>query len=127
MNQTIKRHAQQLRLSGLLNSLELRLQEAESNRLPYSQFLELVLQDELHVRHQRQIVRRNKSADFREQRNLEDFDFRFNPSVPRGRIYELAACHFIRQLVNDNYSSLRRQLRSPSLDSCRYVGGGGLC
>jgi len=97
MNQTIKRHAQQLRLSGLLNSLELRLQEAESNRLPYSQFLELVLQDELHVRHQRQIVRRNKSADFREQRNLEDFDFRFNPSVPRGRIYELAACHFIRQ------------------------------
>jgi DNA replication protein DnaC len=97
MNQTIKHHAQQLRLSGLLNSLELRLQEAESNRLPYSQFLELVLQDELHVRHQRQIVRRNKSADFREQRNLEDFDFSFNPSVPRGRIYELAACHFIRQ------------------------------
>jgi DNA replication protein DnaC len=97
MNQTIKHHAQQLRLSGLLNSLELRLQEAESNRLPYSQFLELVLQDELHVRHQRQIVRRNKCADFREQRKLEDFDFSFNPSVPRGRIYELAACHFIRQ------------------------------
>jgi DNA replication protein DnaC len=97
MNQTIKRHAQQLRLSGLLNSLELRLQEAESNRLPYSQFLELVLQDELHVRQQRQIVRRNKSADFREQRNLEDFDFSFNQTVPRGRIYELAACHFIRQ------------------------------
>ena len=96
MNQTIKHHAQQLRLSGLLNSIELRLQEAESNRLPYSQFLELVLQDELHVRHQRQIVRRNKSADFREQRNLEDFDFSFNPSVPRGRIYELAACHFVR-------------------------------
>ena len=97
MNQTIKRHAQQLRLSGLLESLELRLQEAESNRLPYSQFLELVLQDEIHVRHQRLILRHNKTAAFREQRNLEDFDFSFNPSVPRGRIYELAACHFIRQ------------------------------
>jgi len=97
MNQTIKRHAQQLRLSGLLDSIELRLQEAESNRLPYSQFLELVLQDEIHVRHQRLIERHNKSAGFREQRNLEDFDFSFNPSVPRSRIYELAACHFIRQ------------------------------
>ena len=75
----------------------MRLQEAESNRLPYTQFLELVLQDEIHVRHQRQIVRRNKCAAFREQRNLEDFDFSFNPSVPRARIYELAACHFIRQ------------------------------
>jgi MinD-like ATPase involved in chromosome partitioning or flagellar assembly len=42
----------------------------------------------------------------------------------------LAQTHFHSQktvLVNDNYSSLRRQLRSPSLDSCRYVGGGGLC
>jgi len=97
MNQTIKRHAQALRLSGLLDSIELRLQEAEANRLPYSQFLELVLQDEIHVRHQRLIERHNKSAGFREQRNLEDFDFSFNPSVPRSRIYELAACHFIRQ------------------------------
>jgi len=78
MNQTIKRHAQQLRLSGLLDSLELRLQEAEANRLPYSQFLELVLQDEIHVRHQRLILRHNKTAAFREQRNLEDFDFGFN-------------------------------------------------
>jgi hypothetical protein len=36
MTNTLKQHAQQLRLSGLLSSLELRLQEAESNRLPYA-------------------------------------------------------------------------------------------
>jgi len=47
MTNTLKHHAQRLQLSGLLSSLELRLQEAEANRLPYAQFLELLLQDEL--------------------------------------------------------------------------------
>jgi DNA replication protein DnaC len=97
MSNTLKQSAQTLRLSGLLGSLEVRLQEAESNRLPYAQFLELVLQDELNVREQRTIVRRNKVANFRETRSLDDFDFSFNTSIHRGQIYELAACHFIRQ------------------------------
>jgi hypothetical protein len=43
MTNALKQHVQNLHLSGLLNSLELRLQEAEANRLPYAQFLELLL------------------------------------------------------------------------------------
>ena len=97
MTNTLKQHIQNLHLSGLLSSLELRLQEAEANRLPYAQFLELLLQDEINVRHQRMIARRRKSADFREQRSLENFDFGFNPSINRAQIYELAACQFVRQ------------------------------
>jgi len=97
MTNTIKQHAKQLRLSGLLSSLELRLQEAEANRLPYAEFLELLLQDEINIRHQRLLARRHKSADFREPRSLDNFDFSFNPSVSRARIYELATCQFIRQ------------------------------
>jgi len=80
-----------------LSSLDLRLQEAESNRLPHAEFLELILQDEIHIREQRLIARRQHSAGFRESRSLENFDFSFNPSIARTRIYELAACHFIRQ------------------------------
>jgi hypothetical protein len=56
MNNTLKQHAQTLHLSGLLESLELRLQEAEANRLPYAQFLELLFQDEINVRHQRRVI-----------------------------------------------------------------------
>ena len=97
MTNTLKQHAHNLRLSGLLTSLELRLQEAEANRLPYAQFLELVFQDEINVRNQRTIARRNKTADFREPRSLDNFDFGFNPGVNRAQIYELAACHFVRQ------------------------------
>lgn len=94
---SMKQYARTLRLSGLLSSLELRIQEAESNRLPYGQFLELVLQDEINVREQRTIARRNKAAAFRDTRSLEHFDFGFNPSISRAQIYGLAACHFIRQ------------------------------
>jgi DNA replication protein DnaC len=92
-----KAHAQILLLSGLLESLELRLQEAESNRLPCAQFLELVFQDEINLRHQRQIDRRQKRADFRESHSLENFDFSFNPGINRAQICELAAGHFVAQ------------------------------
>ena len=97
MIHTLKQHARNLRLSGLIDSLELRLQEAEANRLPYAQFLELIFQDEINVRQQRTIARRNKSASFRESRSLENFDFGFNPGLNRTLIYELAACHFVRE------------------------------
>ena len=96
-NNTLKQYAHTLRLSGLLSTLELRLKEAESNRLPYHQFLEIVFQDEINVCQQRTIARRRKAADFREIRSLDNFDFAFNTSIDRARIYELAACHFIRQ------------------------------
>lgn len=92
----LRKQARMLRLSGLLENLHLRLQEAEANRLPYAQFLELALQDELNVREARQIARRHKAAAFRETRSLENFDFAFNPSIERARIHQLAACHFIR-------------------------------
>ena len=97
MNQMLKQHAQTLHLSGLLESLELRLQEAEANRLPYAQFLELLLQDEINVRYQRLLNRRQKLADFREIRSLDNFDFGFNPSINRAQIYQLATGQFIRQ------------------------------
>jgi DNA replication protein DnaC len=96
-HQAIKQHAHTLRLSGLLGSLELRLQEAEANRLPYAQFLELLLQDEINIRHQRLLSRRHKLADFREVRSLDNFDFGFNPGINRSQIYELASAHFVRQ------------------------------
>ncbi|MGH9638128.1 MAG: IS21-like element helper ATPase IstB [Candidatus Angelobacter sp.] len=97
MNQNLIQYARQLRLSGLLSSLELRLEEARTHQLPYEQFLELVFQDELNIRQQRLIEKRIKAAGFRDRKTLEDFDWTFNPAIKRQQIYELAAGHFIRQ------------------------------
>ena len=87
----------QLRLSGLLQTLSVRLQEAAANRLSHAEFLELICQDELHVRHERQIGRRTKAADFRGLKTLEDFDWSFNPAIPKKDLFELATGKFIRQ------------------------------
>jgi DNA replication protein DnaC len=87
----------QLRLSGLGQTLTLRLQEAAANRLTHQEFLELILQDELSTRQQRQLDRRTCAAEFRALKSLEDFDWRFNPAISRKEIYELAAGHFIAQ------------------------------
>src|SRR5271165_5963340 len=109
MNNTLKQHARTLRLSGLLESLELRLQEAEANRLPHAQFLELLFQDEINVRHQRLINRRHKLADFREVRSLDNFDFSFNPNTNRAQIYELATGHFVAQRRDVLHNNLARR------------------
>ena len=91
--QTLK----QLRLSGLADSLEVRLSEASGNRLDHAEFLELILQDEMNVRSSRLISRRVKAAMFGEVKNLDEFDFSFNPSIKRRQIHDLAGCQFIRQ------------------------------
>src|SRR5208283_1921891 len=90
--QTLK----QLRLSGLADSLEVRLNEASGNRLDHAEFLELILQDELNVRSSRLVSRRVKAACFSEVKNLDEFDFSFNPSIKRQQIHDLASCQFVR-------------------------------
>jgi len=86
-----------LRLSGLARTLDLRLQEAAGNHLSHADFLELILADELAIRGERLIARRVKAAAFRDLKTLDDFDWRFNPSVSRKAIYDLATCQFLRE------------------------------
>jgi DNA replication protein DnaC len=97
MNESLQTTLKKLRLSGLAQSLEVRLQEATGNHLTHGEFLELILQDELLVRNDRQIQRGVKSAAFRELKTLEDFDWQFNTAIKRKQMYDLASCRFIRE------------------------------
>jgi len=97
MNERLQTALKKLRLSGLCSALEVRLQEAASSKLSHAEFLELILQDELAVRHDRLIARRIKSAGFRDLKPLDDFDFSFNPKIDKKRVFELATCRFIDQ------------------------------
>jgi DNA replication protein DnaC len=97
MNANLQQILKQLRLSGLAESLDVRLQEAASHGLSHAEFLELILEDELAVRRSRAIDRRLKHANFREMKTLEDFDFTFNSSLPKRRIFDLAAGGFLRE------------------------------
>lgn len=97
MNDALQATLRKLRLSGLARSLDIRLQEARTHQLSHDEFLEMILQDELAVRADRQLDRRTRAAMFRDQRTLEDFDFSFNPSIKRKQVYELATGAFVRE------------------------------
>jgi DNA replication protein DnaC len=97
MNANLREALKRLRLSGLAESLEVRLQEAAASRLSHAEFLELLLQDELAVRHDRQVARRTKAAAFRDQKLLDDFDWQFNTSIKQKQIYQLATGDMIRK------------------------------
>jgi DNA replication protein DnaC len=81
----------------MAQTLEVRLQEAMANRLDHTEFLELVLADEMAVRQERLIARGLKAAGFREQKTLEDFHWDFNRSIKKKQIFDLAAGGFVRQ------------------------------
>jgi DNA replication protein DnaC len=97
MNDNLRNALKKLRLSGLIESLEVRLQEAASHHLTHAEFLELILQDELAVRGDRLLKRRVKAAGFRELKTLDDFDWSFNPSIKKKQIFDLATGRFLQE------------------------------
>ena len=97
MNESLQTTLRKLRLSGLAQSLDVRLQEASGHSLTHAEFLELIFQDELAIRGERLIARRVKAAGFRELKTLDNFDFSFNPSIKKKQVYDLATGRFIRE------------------------------
>ena len=89
-----------LRLSGFLATLDLRVQEAVEEDLSHGEFLNRLLADEVGRRESKQLDARLRRASFEGQKRLEDFEWTFNPSIPRAKIIELATCAFIERHEN---------------------------
>ena len=90
----------QLRLSGILETLERRNREAIEHKMTYPEFLALVIQDEAARRDQKKYGARLRRAGFRGDKTLEGFDFDFNPGINRALIKDLAACRFLDEKVS---------------------------
>ncbi len=84
-----------LRMSGILQTLDLRVREAVEDSLSFEEFLYRLLTDEVERRDGKQLALRVKRARFDAAKTVEDFDFQFNPSVPKSRIIDLATCGFV--------------------------------
>jgi DNA replication protein DnaC len=89
-----------LRLSGVLQSLELRTRQAVDDDLAHGEFLFRILSDEVERRDAKQLESRIRRASFEGMRTLEDFDFHFNPEIPKAKIIDLATCSFVERHEN---------------------------
>jgi len=90
----------QLRLSGMLYTLDVRAAQASERQLTPTEFLALLLDDELERRSQERLARRLKQSGCNDQKTLAHFDFSAAPTVNRSFIQDLAACTFISRHEN---------------------------
>ena len=66
-------HLKQLRLSGILDSLEARNRQAIDSKLAYTEFLPLLIEDEVARREQKKFTCRLRRAAFRSNKTLDQF------------------------------------------------------
>ncbi len=95
MNPQLDTQLRHLRLSGMAQALPIRLEQAKSADLAPLEFLELLVQDELTRRADRLFARRLKQAGIIAVKEFSDFNWTFNPKIPRRLLCELATGRFV--------------------------------
>jgi len=93
-------YLKRLRLSGILETLEVRNQQAISDKWSYMEFLLRLMQDEVERRDQKQLALRIRRSTINTSKTLETFNFAFNPTINRQQILDLAGCLYIQQKRN---------------------------
>lgn len=90
----------QLKLSGMLNTLELRAEQATQQQLSPMEFFALLLDDELERREQNRMAYRLATSGCNPTKTLSQFDFSAALGVNRTFITDLATCAFIQRHEN---------------------------
>jgi len=98
--QEIERTLRALRLSGIAETLSTRVMQAQAAQQPFLETFAAMLQDELDRRHSRLMQRRYKRSGLDEKVTLADFDWRFNPKLPRAACFELHTLKFVAEGAN---------------------------
>lgn len=96
----IDRALRQLRLSGFADTLNTRIMQAQAAQQPFAETLAALLQDELDRRRTSQTERCYKRSGLDERPTLADFDWQFNPKLPRSACFELLTLKFIAEGAN---------------------------
>lgn len=91
----IEKHLKTLRLHGMNDTLQTRLIQANQGAA-FEEVFACLVQDELDCRNSRVIETRFKASGLKERPTLTEFDWGFNPKLPKKEIYELVSGKFIR-------------------------------
>ena len=100
MNDILVSKIRKLNLPGMLQCVDMRVEQAIREKLSYIEFLELLINDE-HLNRGRN--RRNdylRKAKLPMHKTLEEFNFSWQPCINRQEIYNFGVCEFIRKKEN---------------------------
>ena len=90
----------QLKLGGMVHTLDTRADQATEQHLTPVEFLALLLDDELERRSQMRLARHLKQSGCHQQKSLPHFDFSAAPAINRTLVRELSTCTFIHRHEN---------------------------
>jgi DNA replication protein DnaC len=93
----IEARLRQLKLSGMLDAIVARADEARGRSLDPFDFILLLLDDEIARRDVDAVARRIRQARFEDLCDPREFDFAFNPEIPKARLWELARGHSLEE------------------------------
>ena len=93
LNDQLKR----LRLSGVLETFDVRLAQARENALGHEEWLSLILQDEILRRDHQALSERLKKAKFEQEKTFETFDLQRYPLKVQSLIRDLMTGHYLQQ------------------------------
>ena len=91
----LERALRSLRLSGMSATLEARALQVGSHEMDFIEAFSWLIQDELDRRRSRLLDRRYTLSGLAERKDLKDFDWRYNPRLPKRDVLELATLKFI--------------------------------
>ncbi|PKN95980.1 MAG: hypothetical protein CVU43_23065 [Chloroflexi bacterium HGW-Chloroflexi-5] len=96
----LKPKLSRLKLSGMLESLQNRLEQAMKEKWSFTEFLDILITDEAERRDFKQLSRRLAKSELDPTKTYETFDFSFNRKIPETTLKELSMCQFIGKKQN---------------------------
>lgn len=100
MNDALRDKITKLHLPGILQTADMRAEQAERGHMAYMEFLELLVNDENLNRSRNRYEERLHRSKIPQHKTLEEFNFSWQPALNRQSIYGLCTCEFIRRKEN---------------------------
>jgi DNA replication protein DnaC len=96
----LKTKLRELKLAGMVKSLDSRNKYAIEKKASYLDFLELLIEDECVNRKSNSFSKRLNKSKLNTQKSIDDFDFNYQPELNKVQILDIMACRFIEENKN---------------------------
>lgn len=96
----LKTKLRELKLAGMVKSLDSRNKYALEKKASYLEFLELLIEDEYVNRKSNSFSKRLNKSKIDTQKSIDDFDFNYQPELNKVQILDIMACRFIEENKN---------------------------
>jgi len=93
----IEKSLESLRLHGMRATLQARVLQVNQGEVSFLEAFSWLLQDELDCRQSRLIERRFKASGLDERKIMSEFDWSFNPKLPKNEIFDLVSLKFLQK------------------------------